>query len=110
MLGKKVASVAQNTILPSMAKGILSNRALDILNRASQINSEIDFCSQGGGLNRKMRNFMEWLGDHLRSELQREAKAETERVYGPLRIWRYGSCVSHLEDHPRSGVPHGIGL
>lgn len=64
--------MAQNTIVPSTAKGILSNRALDILNRASEIKSEIDFCSQGGGLHKEIRNFMEWLGDHLRSELQRE--------------------------------------
>ena len=71
-LGKKVASVAQNTIVPSTAKGILSNRALDILNRAGEIKSEIDFCGEDGGLPEEKRRFMEWLGDHLRFELQRE--------------------------------------
>jgi hypothetical protein len=64
--------VAQNIVVPSTAKGILSNRALDILNRASEIKSEIDFCGKDGGLPKEKRRFMEWLGDHLRFELQRE--------------------------------------
>jgi hypothetical protein len=59
-------------IVPSIAKGILSKRALYMFNRASEIKSEFDFCGDGGGLPKEMRHFMEWLGDHLRSELQRE--------------------------------------
>ena len=61
-----------------MAKGNLSKRALDVLNRASQVKSEIDYCDVGGGLQKEMHHFAEWLGDHLRSELQREAWAEPE--------------------------------
>ena len=56
-----------------MAKGIPSKRALDVLNRASEVKSEIDFCGEDGGLQKVMYRFAEWLGDHLRLELQREA-------------------------------------
>ena len=55
-----------------MAKGILSKRALDVLNRAKEVKSEINFCGEDGGLRKEMCHFMGWLGDHLRSELQRE--------------------------------------
>lgn len=63
-----------------MAKGILSKRALDVLNRASEVKGEIDFCGEDGGLQEEMHHFAEWLGDHLRSELQREAWEEPELV------------------------------
>ncbi len=56
-----------------MAEGILSKRALDMLNRASEIRSEIEFCGEDGGLPKEMRHFMARLGEHLRSKLQREA-------------------------------------
>jgi hypothetical protein len=56
-----------------MARGILSKRALDMLNRADEVKSDIDFCGEDGGLLKEARRFMGWLGDHLRSELQREA-------------------------------------
>ena len=55
-----------------MAKGILTKRALDTLNRASEIKADIDFCGEEGGLAKGFRRFMGWLGDYLRSELQRE--------------------------------------
>jgi hypothetical protein len=38
-----------------MAKGNLSKRALDILNRASEVKSAIDFCGEDGGLPKEMR-------------------------------------------------------
>lgn len=63
-----------------MAKGILSKRALGMLNRASEIKGDIDFCAEDGGLPKEMRHFMGWLGDHLRSELQREAWEEPDVV------------------------------
>jgi hypothetical protein len=63
-----------------MAKGNLSKRALDVLNRAREVKSEIDFCGEDGGLQKEMYHFAEWLGDHLRSELQREAWDEPELV------------------------------
>jgi len=44
------------------------------------VKSEIDFRDEGGGLQKEMHHFAEWLGDHLRSELQREAWAEPELV------------------------------
>src|SRR2546421_501316 len=56
----------------AIAEGILSKRALDILNRASEIKSDFDYCSENGGLPKEKVHFMEWLGDYLRSELQRE--------------------------------------
>jgi hypothetical protein len=56
--------------------GVLSKRALDILNRAGEIKSEIDFCR--GGLAKEMRHFMGWLGEHLRAELQLEAWEDPE--------------------------------
>ena len=66
-----------------MTKGILGKRALDLLNRASEVRSEIDFCDEGGGLQKEggglqkeMYHFVEWMGDQLRYELQREAWAE----------------------------------
>ena len=71
-----MACLAQNSIVPSTAKGILSNRALDILNRAGEIKSEFDFCGEDGDLREELRHFMGWLGDYLRSELQREAWEE----------------------------------
>ncbi|MGA8030561.1 MAG: hypothetical protein WB992_25740 [Bryobacteraceae bacterium] len=55
-----------------MAKGPLSKRALDALNRASEIKGEIDFCGKDGRLPIEMHHFMGWLGDHLRSELHRD--------------------------------------
>jgi hypothetical protein len=55
-----------------MAKGTLSKRALDILNRASEIKNDIDFYGKAGVLPKEMHHFMGWLGDHLRLELQRE--------------------------------------
>jgi hypothetical protein len=61
-----------------MAKGNLSKRALDALNRASEVKSMIDFCGEDGGLPKEMRQFMGWLGDHLRSELQRKAWEEPD--------------------------------
>ena len=61
-----------------MAKGTLSKRVLDVLNHAAEIKSEIEFCDEGGGLQKEMYHFAEWLGDHLRSELQREAWEEPE--------------------------------
>jgi hypothetical protein len=61
-----------------MAKGNLSKRALDILNRASEIKRAIDFCGEDGDLPNEMWRFMEWVGDHVRSELQREEWAEPE--------------------------------
>src|SRR5579862_815087 len=61
-----------------MANAVLSKRALDILNRASEIKSDIDFCGEDGGMPKEMRHFTEWLGDHLRSELQREAWEEPD--------------------------------
>jgi hypothetical protein len=64
----------------SMAIGILSKRALDMLNPAGEIKSEIDFCGEDGGLPKEMRHFMGWVGDHLRSELQREAWEEPEVI------------------------------
>ncbi len=81
-----------------MAKGILSKRALDMLNRASEIKSAIDFCSEDGGLPKEVRHFMGWLGDHLRSELQREAWEEpyVETLEGGVTLylnspaWRRG--------------------
>ena len=56
-----------------MSNDILSKRALDILNRASEIQNEIEFCGEDGGLTKEMRQFMGWLGDHLRAELRRES-------------------------------------
>jgi hypothetical protein len=61
-----------------MAKGNLSKRALDTLNRAGEVKSLVDFCGEDGGLPKEMRQFMGWLGDHLRSELQREAWEEPD--------------------------------
>jgi hypothetical protein len=55
-----------------MAKGNLSKRALDMLNRAGEIKSNFDFCGADGGLQKEMRQFMGWLGDYLRAELRRE--------------------------------------
>jgi hypothetical protein len=63
-----------------MAKGILSKRALDMLNRATEIKNEIEFCGEGGGLSKEMCHFMGWLGDHLRSQLQRESWEEPDVV------------------------------
>lgn len=56
----------------AIAKGILSKRALDVLNRASEIKSDIDYCGENGSLPKEKVHFMVWLGDHLRFELQRE--------------------------------------
>ena len=61
-----------------MSDRILGNKALDVLNRAVEIKSEIDFCGEDGGLQKEMYHLAEWLGDHLRSELQREAWEEPE--------------------------------
>lgn len=66
--------------VPSMAEGILSKRALDTLNRASEIKSEIDFCGEDGGLQKEIYHFMEWLGDYLRAELRRGEWADPEVV------------------------------
>jgi len=82
-----------------MAKGILSKRALDTLNRANEIKNEIDFCGEDGGLPKEMRHFAEWLGDHLRSELQREAWAEPEVVMDEEGVTLYlYSPTWHLPD------------
>jgi hypothetical protein len=51
-----------------------------VLNRAAEIKSEIDFCNEDGALQNEMYHFAEWLGDHLRSELQREAWEEPQLV------------------------------
>ena len=61
-----------------MAKVKLSKRALNVLNRASEVKSEIDFCGKDGGLQKEMYHFAEWLGDYLRSELQRDTWEEPE--------------------------------
>src|SRR5205823_14905355 len=70
----------QYRLVSTTAKGTLSKRALDVLNRATEIKSEIDFCGEDGSLPKEMRHFVGWLGDHLRSELQREAWEEPEVV------------------------------
>jgi hypothetical protein len=44
------------------------------------VKSEIDFCAEDGGLQKEMHHFAEWLGDHLRAELQRETWSEPELV------------------------------
>lgn len=77
----------------SMATGILSKRALDMLNRAGEIKSEINFCGEDGGLPKEMRHFMEWVGDHLRSELQREAWEEPEVIAedGGVTLYLYSA-------------------
>jgi hypothetical protein len=61
-----------------MPIGTFSKRALDVLNRASEVRNEIDFCSEDGGLQKEIYHFVEWLGDHLRSELRREAWEEPD--------------------------------
>lgn len=66
----------QRRIVLSMANGNLSKRGLDVLNRASEMKSDFDFCGEDGDLPKEMRRFMGWLGDYLRSELQREAWEE----------------------------------
>src|SRR5579863_10469363 len=74
-----------------MAKGILSKRALDMLNRAGEIRGDFDFCGEDGGLPKEMRQFMGWLGDYLRSELQREAWEEpyVELTEGGVVLYLY---------------------
>jgi hypothetical protein len=59
-----------------MATGILTDRMLDVLNRASEIQRDIEFCRGGG--HKEMRYFMDWLGNHVRSELGRENWDEPE--------------------------------
>jgi hypothetical protein len=72
-----------------MPQGILSKRANDVLNRAAAIKSEIDFCGEEGGLASEMYHFAEWLGDHLRAELQREAWQEPELFIGEDGVFLY---------------------
>lgn len=61
-----------------MTRGILSKRALEMLNRAGEIKSAIEFCGEDGGLATEMRRFLGWLGDQLRFELQREVWEEPD--------------------------------
>lgn len=74
-----------------MARNILGRRALDLMNRASEMKVEIDFCAEGGGLQREMYHFAEWLGDHFRSELQRESweEPEVERDAAGVTLYLY---------------------
>lgn len=87
-------------IRPMVAKGILSKRALDMLNRASEIKGDLDFCGQDGGLQKEMRQFMGWLGDYLRSELQREAwdAPEVEETEDGVILYLYSSTWRLPED------------
>jgi hypothetical protein len=57
---------------------ILSKQALDGLNSAAEIKRIVDFCSEGGPMTGELYQFMGWLGEHLRSELSREAWEEPE--------------------------------
>ena len=86
--------------MSSVSKGSLSKRTLDILNRASEIKSEIDFCGEDGDLPKEMHHFMGWLGDYLRSELQREAWED------PYVQDLEGSVVLYLKSSTwRRGLP-----
>lgn len=62
-----------------MANGILGKRAPDVLNPASEVKAEIDFCSEDGEWQKETYHFAEWLGDHLRSE---SANARSARSRG----------------------------
>lgn len=61
-----------------MSNEILSKRALDMLNRTSEIKRIVDFCGEDGGMVGELRQFLTWLGEHVRSELSREAWEEPE--------------------------------
>ncbi len=61
-----------------MSDEILSKRALDVLNRTSEVGGIVNFCGEDGGMVGELRRFMGWLGEHLRSELSREAWEEAE--------------------------------
>jgi hypothetical protein len=83
-------------MVPPMAKGNLSKRALDVLNRAGEVKSTIDFCSEDGGLPKEMRQFMGWLGDHLRADLQRDAWEEPDVVMDEEGVSLYLPVFAHM--------------
>ena len=62
----------RHRIVCTMARKLFSRRVLDVLNRASEIKADIDFCDEGGGLQEEMHHFTEWLGDHLRTDFERD--------------------------------------
>lgn len=61
-----------------MSNEILSKTTLDMLNRTSEVKFIVDFCGEDGGMVSELRQFMGWLGEHLRSELSVEAWEDPE--------------------------------
>src|ERR1035441_43532 len=70
----------QRRIVLSMANGNLSKRGLDVLNRASEMKSDFDFCGEDGDLPKEMRRFMGWLGDYLRSEDRKSTRLNSSHL------------------------------